>query len=95
MTNEARPHADKILKPQIQQITHKNLTIYEDKSQNASPPDILLGWPSSYIQYSFGSSKGLFSMGLSTASFISDYFFKISMGKTNEYNISEFISCHK
>ena len=35
MTNEAEPHADKILKPQIPQITHKNLTIYEDKSQAA------------------------------------------------------------
>ena len=33
MTREAKPRVDKILKPQIPQITHKNLTICEDKSQ--------------------------------------------------------------
>jgi hypothetical protein len=43
MTNEAKPQADTcprangeaILKPQIPQITHKNLIICEDKSQTA------------------------------------------------------------
>ena len=33
MIREARPQTDKILKPQIPQITHKNLTVCEDKSQ--------------------------------------------------------------
>ncbi len=33
MIREAMPQTDKILKPQIPQITHKNLTICEDKSQ--------------------------------------------------------------
>ena len=43
MTNVAKPQAntcprasgEAILEPQIQQITHKNLTIYEDKWQAA------------------------------------------------------------